>query len=51
MFDKNGDFLNCLPIMVQAYDEKENCFINQFNNYPIDSKTNKKIEVHCLLYI
>ncbi|XP_018055731.1 PREDICTED: membrane metallo-endopeptidase-like 1 [Atta colombica] len=44
MFDKNGDFLNCFPIIVQAYDEKENCFINQFNNYPIDSKTNKKIE-------
>ncbi|XP_018365608.1 PREDICTED: neprilysin-1-like [Trachymyrmex cornetzi] len=44
MYDKNGDPLDCFPIMAQAYDKKENCFINQFNNYPIDSKTNKKIK-------
>ncbi|XP_018346007.1 PREDICTED: membrane metallo-endopeptidase-like 1 [Trachymyrmex septentrionalis] len=44
MFDKNGDPLDCFLMMAEAYDKKENCFINQFNNYPIDSKANKKIE-------
>lgn len=48
MYDKNGDLLDCFSIMAQAYDKKENCFVKQFNNYPIDSKTNKKIKVYCI---
>jgi len=37
--------------MAKAYDKKEDCFVEQFNNYPIDKKTNKRIEVYCLLYV
>ncbi|XP_011169896.1 membrane metallo-endopeptidase-like 1 [Solenopsis invicta] len=44
MYDKDGDFLGWFSSMAGAYDKKEDCFVEQFNNYPIDQKTNEKIK-------
>ncbi|KAL6255709.1 hypothetical protein P5V15_012952 [Pogonomyrmex californicus] len=44
MYDKDGTFLGWFSAMADAYDKKKDCFVEQFNNYPIDTKTNKKIK-------
>jgi len=51
LYDKDGNFLGWFSSMAKSYDKKEDCFVEQFNNYPIDKNTNKKIEVYCLLYV
>ncbi|XP_012528718.1 membrane metallo-endopeptidase-like 1 [Monomorium pharaonis] len=43
-FDKDGEFLGWFSSMADSYDKKEDCFVEQFNNYPIDKKTNEKIK-------
>ncbi|XP_011861285.1 PREDICTED: neprilysin-11-like [Vollenhovia emeryi] len=44
LYDKNGEFTwtTLLLMLATTYEEKQNCFVNQFNNYTIDKKT--KIE-------
>ncbi|XP_029660961.1 neprilysin-like isoform X2 [Formica exsecta] len=44
LYDKNGDFVEWLSIMSQEYSKKASCFVEQFNNYPIEKNSNKKIE-------
>lgn len=51
MYDENGDFLGWFSAMADAYDKKQDCFVEQFDNYPIDTKTNRKIKACCSLYI
>lgn len=45
MFDKDGEFLGWFSAMASSYDKKQDCFVNQFNNYPVDKRTNQTIEV------
>ncbi|XP_011861287.1 PREDICTED: neprilysin-like [Vollenhovia emeryi] len=43
-YDKNGDIVEWLAAMAEAYGKKAECFVEQFNNYPIDKATNYKIK-------
>lgn len=40
-----------LSTMAEAYGKRAECFVNQFNNYPIDKVSNKKIKVRYLSYV
>lgn len=44
MYDEDGDYWGCFSAMAYAYDKKKDCFVEQFNNYSIDIKTNEKIK-------
>lgn len=46
LYDKNGDFTEWLSAMAEAYDKRAECFVEQFNNYPVAS--NKKLKVPAL---
>ncbi|KAL0099287.1 hypothetical protein PUN28_020096 [Cardiocondyla obscurior] len=43
-YDKNGEFLGWLSAMAKSYDKKKECFVKQFNNYPIIKETNETIK-------
>jgi len=47
-FDKNGNPAEWLSIMSQEYGKRANCFVEQFNNYPIEKNSNKTIPVSYL---
>ncbi|XP_011861289.1 PREDICTED: neprilysin-like isoform X2 [Vollenhovia emeryi] len=44
LFDKNGNFVEWLSAMAEAYGKRAECFVEQFNNYPIDKTSNYKIK-------
>ncbi|XP_032679462.1 neprilysin-2-like [Odontomachus brunneus] len=44
LYDKNGDFMEWLSTMAEAYNKRAECFVEQFNNYPIDKMSNKKLK-------
>lgn len=44
LYDKNGDFVEWLSIMSREYGKRANCFVEQFNNYPIEKNSNKTIK-------
>ncbi|XP_071645367.1 LOW QUALITY PROTEIN: neprilysin-like [Temnothorax longispinosus] len=43
LYDKNGDFVEWLSAMDEAYGKRAECFVEQFNNYPVDKESNFKI--------
>ncbi|XP_014470512.1 PREDICTED: membrane metallo-endopeptidase-like 1 [Dinoponera quadriceps] len=44
LYDKNGNFMEWLSTMADAYGKRAECFVEQFNNYPIDKISNKKLK-------
>ncbi|TGZ53775.1 Membrane metallo-endopeptidase-like 1, partial [Temnothorax longispinosus] len=44
LYDKNGERLGWLSAMAgEYYNKRQDCFVEQFNKYPIDKNTNRKI--------
>ncbi|TGZ57711.1 hypothetical protein DBV15_08331 [Temnothorax longispinosus] len=44
LFDKNGNVVEWLSAMAEAYGKRAECFVEQFNNYSIDKTSNYTIE-------
>ncbi|XP_071559549.1 neprilysin-like isoform X2 [Temnothorax nylanderi] len=43
LYDKNGNIVEWLSVMAEAYSKRAECFVEHFNNYPIDKTWNFKI--------
>ncbi|XP_011689427.1 PREDICTED: neprilysin-1-like [Wasmannia auropunctata] len=44
LYDNHGEIVEWLSAMADAYGKKAECFVEQFNNYPIDKESNYKIK-------
>ncbi|XP_024884014.1 endothelin-converting enzyme homolog isoform X3 [Temnothorax curvispinosus] len=44
LYDKNGNAVEWLSAMAEAYGKRAECFVEQFNNYSIDKTSNYTIE-------
>ncbi|XP_012534425.1 endothelin-converting enzyme 1 [Monomorium pharaonis] len=44
LYDKNGENVEWLSAMAEAYSKRAECFVEQFNNYSIDKTSNYTIE-------
>ncbi|XP_011689428.1 PREDICTED: neprilysin-like [Wasmannia auropunctata] len=44
LYDKNGEFVEWLSAMSDVYGKRAECFVEQFNNYPVDKESNYKVK-------
>ena len=48
LYDKDGNQMEWLSAMAQAYDKRAKCFVDQYNGYSIIKGENYTIEVKVL---
>ncbi|XP_039303855.1 endothelin-converting enzyme 1 [Solenopsis invicta] len=44
LYNKNGEEVEWLSAMAEGYSKRAECFVEQFNNYPIDKESNYTIK-------